>query len=145
MSALDEIQKEILATTQNSNKDEFTLLDELKFMFSRIIIIIIISFAFFFGIAYVWSYRSGGWVSMRETILGLSFGVTIISVLLLGMRAVAGGAIFQASAFRCAWTGKPMSDKPFEFFRDFSFGIKKDTMAFYGSTIVLIVTFFLPS
>jgi hypothetical protein len=102
MTALEDIQKEILERSDREIEDEYkmSLFGELMIILTRLIFIIIVSFAFYYGLAYLIVYDSYSWESYRETVLQFSFWMGIISVFLISIRGQVGSLLFQASAIR---------------------------------------------
>ncbi len=144
MSVLEDIQKEILESSDREIEDEYkmSLSGELVIILTRLIFIIIVSFGFYYGLAYLIVYDSYSWESYRETVLQFSFWMGILSVFLISIRGQVGSLLFQASAIRTAWTGKKMEPGAFQTFQNWVFGIKWDTVFFYGSVSVFIYTYF---
>ena len=141
MTAQEETQQELKKSDSQYEETKLGLANEFAYIGIRIFIVLLFSFGFFYGIAFLVTFRSGGWTEMRELILLSSFIIGGISFALLVMRMRAGMGTFQASASRSAWTGKKMEDGAFPFFRDLTFGFKLDTLIAFGTAAVFIITY----
>ncbi len=143
MSALDEIQEEILAGRDKDDNNDINIFTELGLILGRFTLIMIYALIFYFGLAFLFTYPDNNWGAMRGFILISSFILSVISVFLLGGRGAIASSLYVASAYRTAWTGKRMEQGAFNTFRDFAFGIKWDTIMFYGSAIIFLCIYFL--
>jgi len=135
MESMKEIAEELHAF--EPPRDENGILWELKIIALKLLFIAVYAFTFFYGITYLFIFRNYSWELHNVLVMRYSFIVFAISVILVGLRARAGSAVYIASALRTAWTQKKMEEGAFRFYRNFALGIKKDTIAFYGSFIVL--------
>lgn len=144
MSALDDISAELQARHNVEEEDEykFTLAQEIGLIVSRIIYILVVASALYFipGLIVM--------ILMQETfdymlgrIIFWSFVIGAITGVLSVGRGYAASGLYMASAIRQSWTGKRPEPGAFAFFRDFAFGVKWDTILFYGSVFVFTVSY----
>ena len=146
MSALDDINAELQARSPQpeDGEDKFTLIQEFVLIFSRIVYIFTVAFLIYYIPAYLITIFLGGDREfMLEKILIWSFAIGALTGVLLTGRGTGASAIFMASTIRSAWTGRRMEAGAFAFYRDFAFGIKLDTIMFYGSLFVFALTYFI--
>ena len=117
---------------------------ELIFIFSKLGLITLISGIAYYSLALVRTLASGDDISeVPKNAAEITFGVFAITAIIAGLRGLMGGHLFIFESFRAVLFNRPrqVSSEKMMRITDLAFGIKFDTILFYGSAIIFLITY----